>query len=63
LNADDRQLLGMLAAGMSDAAIARQFGVSARTARRRTRRLLERLHAATLFQAGAAAVRDGHLPS
>jgi sugar-specific transcriptional regulator TrmB/DNA-binding CsgD family transcriptional regulator len=63
LNADDQQLLGMLAAGMSDAAIARQFGVSARTARRRTRRLLERLHAATLFQAGAAAVRDGHLPS
>jgi DNA-binding NarL/FixJ family response regulator len=62
LSAEDRQLLGMLAAGMSDAAIARQFGVSARTARRRTRRLLERLHASTLFQAGAAAVRGGHLP-
>lgn len=63
LSPDDRQLLGMLAAGMSDAAIARQFGVSARTARRRTRRLVERLHASTLFQAGAAAVRGGHLPS
>lgn len=63
LTAEDQQLLGMLAAGLSDAAIARQFGVSARTARRRTSRLLERLHASTLFQAGAAAVRGGHLPN
>lgn len=60
---DDQQLLGMLAAGMSDAAIARQFSVSARTARRRTQRLLERLSVSTLFQAGAAAVRGGHLDS
>jgi DNA-binding NarL/FixJ family response regulator len=63
LTADDQQLISMLAAGMSDVAIARQFGVSARTARRRTHRLLERLHASTLFQAGAAAVRGGHLQS
>ena len=61
LGDEHEQVLAMLAAGMSDVAMARQLGVSPRTARRRTRHVLERLDAATPFQAGAAAVRRGHL--
>jgi sugar-specific transcriptional regulator TrmB/DNA-binding CsgD family transcriptional regulator len=61
LSAEDERVVSMLAAGMSDEAIARQLGVSARTARRRVQRLLHRLHAATPFQAGAAAARGGHI--
>jgi len=61
LSAEDERVVSMLAAGMSDEAIARQLGVSARTARRRVQRLLHRLHAATPFQAGIAAARGGHV--
>lgn len=61
LSAEDQRVVSMLAAGMSDEAIARQLGVSARTARRRVQRLLHRLHAATPFQAGIAAARGGHI--
>lgn len=58
---DDEQVIAMLAAGMSDVAMARQLGVSPRTARRRIRQVLHRLDASTPFQAGAAAVRRGYL--
>src|SRR5690606_27499715 len=56
---DDLLVIRMLAAGLKDQAIARQLGVSTRTASRRVVRVLERLGVTTRFQAGAAAVRQG----
>lgn len=60
-SADDRVLLGLLAAGLTDAAIARQLGVHPRTIQHRVRDLLDRLGAATRFQAGLQAARRGWL--
>lgn len=51
----EARVLTMLGAGLSDQAIARQLGVSLRTARRRITAVLDLLHASTRFQAGAAA--------
>ncbi|MFJ2740288.1 helix-turn-helix domain-containing protein [Streptomyces sp. NPDC087440] len=56
-----RELLGLLAAGLKDEAIARRLGVHVHTARRRISRLLEALHAETRFQAGAQAATRGWL--
>ena len=60
---DDRdlQVLALLAAGASDATIARQTGVSQRTVERRVRALMDRLGAGTRFQAGVQAARRGLL--
>lgn len=55
----DRQLLGLLAAGLKDEAIARQLGVSLRTVQRRISDLMAELGARTRFQAGLAAARSG----
>ena len=44
---------------MNDKAIARQLGVSERTAHRRVTSLLSRLGAESRFQAGVQAVRNG----
>jgi DNA-binding CsgD family transcriptional regulator len=60
-SADDRALLSLLAAGLTDAAIARQLGVHPRTIQHRVRDLLDRLGAATRFQAGLQAARRGWL--
>lgn len=57
----DRALLGLLAAGLTDAAIARQLGMHPRTIQHRVRNLLDRLGAATRFQAGLQAARRGWL--
>ncbi|GAA1878517.1 helix-turn-helix domain-containing protein [Lapillicoccus jejuensis] len=57
----DLTILRLLAAGVADASIARQTGVSQRTVERRIRSLLDRLGAGTRFQAGAQAVRRGWL--
>jgi DNA-binding CsgD family transcriptional regulator len=58
----DRQtLLGLLAAGLTDEAIARQFGWHPRTAQRRVRDLMTALGAQTRFQAGLQAARRGWL--
>ena len=51
----DRLILTLLASGASDAVIARQSGVSQRTVERRVRALMDRLGAATRFQAGVQA--------
>ncbi|OKK06479.1 hypothetical protein AMK26_10715 [Streptomyces sp. CB03234] len=56
-----RELLGLLAAGLKDEAIARRLGVHVHTARRRISRLLESLGARTRFQAGARASSRGWL--
>jgi DNA-binding CsgD family transcriptional regulator len=62
LSADDTQLLGLAAAGLTDHAVARRLGVAQRTVERRMRRIMDRLGARTRFQAGLAAARRGVLP-
>ncbi|MER7171392.1 helix-turn-helix transcriptional regulator [Streptomyces mesophilus] len=61
LDAADRELLTLLAAGLKDEAIARRLGVHVHTARRRISRLLRTLNAETRFQAGVQAVGRGWL--
>ena len=61
LDADERELLQLLNSGVKDEAIARRLGISSRTLSRRITRLLERLGAATRFQAGLQAARRGWL--
>ena len=61
LSAADMETLRLLVTGMKDEAIARQLGVSMRTARRRITALLTRLGAASRFQAGAEAARRGYV--
>lgn len=58
-DAEDRQLAQLLAAGLTDSAIARQLGWSTRTMRRRTRRLFDHLGATNRLQAGVQAARRG----
>lgn len=53
----------LLAAGMSDQRIARHFGVSERTVRRKISAALDTLGAGSRFQAGVLAQRMGWLPS
>lgn len=55
----DRRILALLTTGASDQVIARQSGVSVRTVERRVRYLMDRLGAATRFQAGVQAARRG----
>lgn len=59
--AEDEVLLGMLAAGLTDEAIARQLGRHQRTVQRHLRRLMSDLGAQTRFQAGLQAARRGRL--
>ncbi|MCX4746001.1 transcriptional regulator [Kitasatospora sp. NBC_01287] len=59
--ADQRKLLGLLAAGLTDESIARSLGWSARTTQRRLQSLMRELGASTRFQAGMAARERGWL--
>ncbi|MEU2074483.1 hypothetical protein [Streptomyces sp. NPDC013489] len=61
LTADQRRLLGLLAAGLKDESIARRLGVHVHTARRRITRMLDELGADTRFQAGVQATIRGWL--
>ncbi|WP_329122761.1 helix-turn-helix domain-containing protein [Streptomyces sp. NBC_01465] len=56
-----KELLGLLASGLKDEAIARRMGVHVHTARRRITQLLDSLGAETRFQAGAQATLRGWL--
>ncbi|MEU6555911.1 LuxR C-terminal-related transcriptional regulator [Streptomyces sp. NPDC046915] len=56
-----RELVRMLAGGLTDEAMARKLGVSERTVRRLVGELTERLGTASRFQAGVCAVRLGWL--
>jgi len=57
----DHALLTLLAAGVTDQAIARQLGLGLRTVQRRVSTLLRQLGAQTRFQAGLNAARRGLL--
>lgn len=56
---NDQQLLALLAAGLTDQAIARKLGVALRTVERRVRRVMDGLGARTRFQAGLQAAIRG----
>jgi sugar-specific transcriptional regulator TrmB len=56
---DAGRLVALLAAGLTDEAIARQLGVSARTVQRRVSELMERLGARNRFQAGIQIAHRG----
>lgn len=56
---DDLLLLRMLKAGLKDHAVARQLGISSRTATRRIAMIMTRLGADTRFQAGVEAAKRG----
>lgn len=61
--ADEQRLIALLLSGLTDEAIARQFGVSYRTAQRRIAALIGRLGVRTRFQAGVqAALRETPRP-
>ncbi|MEW2470179.1 LuxR C-terminal-related transcriptional regulator [Streptomyces sp. NPDC046994] len=54
---EERNLLALFAAGVKDDAIARQFGISTRTLRRRIQDLYAELGTTNRFGAGVAAAR------
>lgn len=60
-NSQERELLRLLAQGLTDELVARRLGVSVRTMRRIAADLMERLGARSRFQAGALAVARGWL--
>lgn len=61
LDSSDRQLLGLLASGATDAVIARTFGWSMRTVQRHIHDLMQQVGARTRFQVGMEAVHRGWL--
>jgi DNA-binding CsgD family transcriptional regulator len=61
LSLEDRHLLSLAAAGLTDQAIARRLGVAQRTVERRMQRILKSLDATTRFQAGLRAGQRGLL--
>lgn len=58
---DERRVLSLLMAGLTDKGIARALGVSESTVERRVRRLMNTLGATSRFQLGASAERMGML--
>lgn len=61
LAAEEQELVELLGAGMTDESIARHYGVSVRTLRRRVRVLQDRLGSTGRFQAGVRAAQRGWL--
>ncbi|MCU7821978.1 helix-turn-helix transcriptional regulator [Kitasatospora sp. DSM 101779] len=59
----EREVLRLLAQGLTDEAIANRPGVSPRTARRIAADLMTRLEARSRFEAGVHAVQNGWLPA
>ncbi|MFJ7906622.1 LuxR C-terminal-related transcriptional regulator [Kitasatospora sp. NPDC096204] len=57
----DKELLRLLASGMTDEAAGKRLGVSMRTVRRQMAGLMERLEATSRFEAGLKAARRGWL--
>jgi DNA-binding CsgD family transcriptional regulator/sugar-specific transcriptional regulator TrmB len=61
LSAVERELLYLLAQGMTDEVAARRLGLSLRTVRRMASELMTRLHAHSRFEAGVRAAQRGWL--
>lgn len=61
LSEQDRKIIALMAAGVTDDAIARRLRLSRRTVTRRIATLLDRLGATTRFQAGVQAAHRGWL--
>ncbi|MFC9815908.1 helix-turn-helix domain-containing protein [Streptomyces virginiae] len=61
ISAGDRDLLRLLASGMTDEAAGKRLGVSMRTVRRQMASLMERLNASSRFEAGLKAAHRGWL--
>ncbi|MFG3049961.1 LuxR C-terminal-related transcriptional regulator [Kitasatospora sp. NPDC048239] len=61
LSAGERELLRLLSTGLTDDAAAKRLGVSVRTVRRQMAVLMERLAAASRFEAGLKAAQRGWL--
>ena len=61
LSEQDRRIVSLMAAGVTDDAIARRLSLSRRTVSRRIGELLDRLGATTRFQAGVQAAHRGWL--
>ncbi|WUG26029.1 helix-turn-helix transcriptional regulator [Streptomyces sp. NBC_00464] len=57
----EKELLKLLAGGLTDEAAAKRLGVSLRTVRRQMSSLMERLHASSRFEAGLKAAQSGWL--
>ncbi|KOU24000.1 erythropoiesis-stimulating protein [Streptomyces sp. WM6372] len=61
ITAGERELLKLLASGLTDEAAGKRLGVSLRTVRRQMAGLMERLHATSRFEAGLKAAQRGWL--
>lgn len=61
LSAQERELLKLLASGLTDEAAGKRLGVSLRTVRRQMAALMERLNASSRFEAGLKAAQRGWL--
>ncbi len=58
---EERQILALLTAGLPDAAVARELGLSNRTYHRRLHDMMDHLGARTRFQLARQAARRGWL--
>ncbi|GLX18654.1 MULTISPECIES: helix-turn-helix transcriptional regulator [Streptomyces] len=61
ITAGERELLKLLASGLTDEAAGKRLGVSLRTVRRQMSALMERLNATSRFEAGLRAAQRGWL--
>jgi DNA-binding CsgD family transcriptional regulator len=61
LSGNERELLRLLASGLTDEAAGKRLGVSLRTVRRQMAALMERLNASSRFEAGLKAAQRGWL--
>lgn len=61
LDAEEREVLALMDAGLTDRAIGQRTGTSVRTVQRRVRELMDRADVETRLQLGVAAVRRGWL--
>lgn len=61
ISGGERELLKLLASGLTDEAAGKHLGVSLRTVRRQMAALMERLHATSRFEAGLKAAHRGWL--